>query len=188
MHVQFKGALLALSMAVAGSSGAQGLERPPEAELSGRVYRCNLPSSIIYRNTPLPGVDCFAIGKYKSSKPINAAPPPGWIYLTSSAVADTYIQPSSIKRNAGKIGVWVMENYRSPQTNNLTRAPFRSAMRRLSVKCEDRQVTAQKSTFSSELFGQGEYVGEWRPLGAYGDFATPGSIDDAIAAYVCRSK
>lgn len=81
-----------------------------------------------------------------------------------------------------------MENYREPLTNNFAKAPFRTAMRRLSVKCDDRQITPQKTTFTAEPFGRGEYVGEWRPLGAYGDFVTPGSIDDAIAAYVCQGK
>lgn len=175
---------LILLLGATGASWAQGTT-PLD---TGTVYRCSLPEGgRKYTTKIIPGAECAAVSRYTPAVPDKSVPP-GWIYLTRSTLAYTYVQPDSIRRDAGKVGVWVMESYAAPQTNTLTRAPFQSALRRLSVRCEDRQITAHKTTFTSETYGRGEYVGEWRPLGVYGDFATPGSIDDAIAAYVCRAR
>lgn len=180
---------LTVLLGTAASSWAQNNAKPSESGVTGTVYRCTLQDGTRwYKSKLIPGADCVAISYKPQAVGTGNSAPAGWSYLTSSAAADTYVQPSSIKRNGESVGVWVMENYKEPQTNNFTRAPFQSAMRRLSIKCDDRQITAQKTTFTAEPFGRGDYVGEWRPLGVYGDFATPGSVDDAIAAYVCRSK
>lgn len=176
---------------MAGFVWAQDTTDTSDSQKTGTVYRCTAPDgSRWYKSKPMPEADCVVVGKYnpQATGTPNLAPMPGWNYLTSSPVADTYVQLSSIKRSGGSVGAWVLESYREPQMSKYTRAPFKSAMRRLSVKCDDRQVTVQKITFTAESSGLGEYVGEWRPLGTFGDFATPGSIDDAIAAYVCRSK
>jgi len=177
---------LVLFLGTVCSSEAQETTLPSGAE--GTVYRCMLADgSRRYTSKIIPGVECVAVSAYRQHSAPPASPP-GWTHVTSSAIADTYIQSRSIKRNGVNAFAWVMETYSGAQTNRYVRAPFQSALRRVSVKCAERYVSLQKTTFTSEPFGRGEYVGEFRPLGEFGDFATPGSIDDAVAAYVCRKK
>lgn len=160
---------------------------PAASASAGTVFRCSMPDgSVRYAAKALPGVECAAVSGYESEE--GSAPHPRWDFLLGSPQADTYLQLASMKRQGDSVSLWVLDSYKQAQTAQVAKGPYLSAIRRLTIQCSTHEVTYHKITYTAQPFGLGDYVGEWRPLGVYRDFATPGSVDDSIATYVCKAS
>lgn len=174
--------LLGASLIFAALGTPLGLEAaqsaPPGATL---VYRCTLPGGgRTYTSKPLAGDECV---------PISYVPvPPEWEYVTSSNYSSVYVRTESITRVNGAVAAWLLDNFVEPQISSTVSAPYLSSLRRITVKCNTREINHQTIVYYSGASGLGDHLGRWRAVFANGDFAAPGTVDDLIASRVCLGK
>lgn len=175
---------IALVGLLAGTANAQ--EAPfvdGSRQVTGKVYSCRVDGVLHYTSTPIAGGDCRTINYNYEELAVG----PGWNPLTKDKEVSAYLN-DRVVRTGDKASVWVMYHFSKavPAVSGI--GQHRSYVERVDIKCKEQTLQTLQRTYYSGAVGQGQVVGEWRPLTApLTSYAVPNSFGAATVDAACKA-
>ena len=158
------------------------LARPLDAQESATghaaghgIYRCMMEGgSIYYTASPKKNVDCKLVGSY--SVPKKDQPDPSWTVLGVGEDSTMFYRKKGLTRKGNKVGLWVLSDYKAPQSEAGV-SGFLSSVARWTIDCQETTISVDQATYYADHVGRGKPTGNWMPLGGgHPTYATPNSM------------